>query len=67
MKKIMLIAIFLLIVISVPVLANKYSLRSAEKCTVRGCREDRYEDSPYCRYHKCGIYRCNSRKTALRL
>lgn len=62
MKKTMMIAVLLLIVISVPVLANKYSSRSAEKCAVRGCGEDRYEDSPYCKYHKCGIFRCNSRR-----
>ena len=62
MKKFMMIAILFLIVISIPVLAGMYKMRSTEKCTARGCSEERYEDSPYCRYHKCGIYGCNSKR-----
>ena len=62
MKKVMMIVFLFLIVISVPVLAGKYKTRSAEKCTARGCDEDRYEGAPYCRYHKCGIYGCNSKR-----
>lgn len=62
MKKFMMIAILFLIVISIPVLAGMYKMRSTEKCTARGCSEERYEDSPYCRYHKCGIYECNSKR-----
>ena len=62
MKKFMMISILFLIVISIPVLAGMYKMRSTEKCSARGCSEERYEDSPYCRYHKCGIYGCNSKR-----
>ena len=61
MKKTMMIVILFLIVISVPVLAGRYKSHSTEKCTACGCNENRYEGSPYCRYHKCGIFKCNSR------
>ena len=63
MKKILLITILILLVLSIPVIAGIHNnRRSSEKCTVRNCNIERYEDSPYCRYHKCGIFGCNSRR-----
>lgn len=66
MKKILVITILVLLVLSIPVIAGIHNnRRSSEKCTVRNCNIERYEDSPYCRYHKCGIFGCNSRRELL--
>ena len=62
MKKILIIMIPILLILSISALAGLYNRNPVEKCLVRGCNVERYEDSPYCRHHKCGIFRCNSRR-----
>ncbi len=63
MKKVLYIALLLMMVISVPAMAGSYrrSSSSSSECLVGGCHAQRCNGSYYCRDHKCCIYDCKNK------